>query len=950
MYRASASVRAAASLAVVLEFALFSLAAESAAQTAQTANIVGRVVDDSGGVLPGVTVTTTSPALQVPSVTAVTDDRGEYRLTPLPIGEYAVEYTLGGFQTVRREGIHLTASFTARLNVTMKVGELEETVTVSGATPVVDTASTSITSHLTKEVLDIIPTGKNAYIGLMELAPGARTTNIDVGGNAISSTPRFNNFGMAEEAWPAIDGVVTKTNNISDSANFPDFNTAEEATVSTMGHDASIPNRGVAINMIVKSGSNDFHGSVQGTGTHSSLESEQEGGGGLQYRGDISGDIGGRIIRDKLWFYLGIRKQHQEIDVINCFKPDGSPCERMNNSKFFTPKLTYQITPSHRLSSFAWLNYRHDVAIEAPTEWSARRNWGGEPGAGKVEWQGLISPSFVTTVLGGLWHTPSWTRCVDETCDMIAGRDRNTGAVWGLTNRAPERGYEARWQLKANASWFKPTASTGTHELKFGFEHYNDPYRRRQLDRGVAKNYRLNWRGTTSDRIEIYNLPLLDPDNRGKYYGFYLADTWTIGRRLTLNLGVRYAHDVWREAAGCKEASPPPAHLAFPDTCWEETVMPTYEMVVPRLRAAYDLTGDGKTTIKGGWGRYARLRLFDDLQPLANNVISTAQYRWRDFDGNRDYDPGEVNLDPNGTDFISLNLTGTFASAGRGVVNPDEKQPYTDEYSVQFERELMPLLAVRVLGIYARVGNPRRLANAKRPYESFNIPINSLDPGPDGVVGNSDDGAIITWYDYPSPLAGVDNQQAIYVNDDAAFERYTSTEVAVTKRLSGNWQLQASYSLTKRDIGLTPNEDTFNTQDPNSEIFARDNNWEWLIRASGSYLFPYGILASARYEQRSGMPWARTALLGGGTQIPNIELRTEEIGSRRLPHINLVTVRGEKRFGLRNGQEIRFQVDLANLTNTDVPTDVTTLSGANFGLVAGRISPRVIVFGAHYQF
>lgn len=171
-------------LAAVIVLAAFPLATPATAQNITTtgATIVGRVTDKSQGVLPGVTVTATSPALQVQQVTAVTNEVGEYRLTPLPIGTYTVQYALGGFLTVRREGIRLTAGFTAKLDVVMNVGQLEETVTVKGTAPVVDVASTTITTHVTKEVLDAIPTGRNAYTGLLELAPGARTTAIDVGG------------------------------------------------------------------------------------------------------------------------------------------------------------------------------------------------------------------------------------------------------------------------------------------------------------------------------------------------------------------------------------------------------------------------------------------------------------------------------------------------------------------------------------------------------------------------------------------------------------------------------------------------------------------------------------------------------------------------------------------------------------------------------------------------
>lgn len=933
-----------------------------AGQTGATASIVGQVTDEGKGVLPGVTITAVSPALQVPQVVAVTDERGEYRLTPLPIGTYTVEYALAGFSTARREGVRLTAGFTARLDIALEVGSLEETVTVSGAAPLVDVAATSITTHVTRDVLEIIPTGRNHYTSLLELAPGARG-DIDVGGSTNNSTPDFRNFGMAEESWQAVEGVSTKTPNISDSGNFPDFSTIEESAISTMGHDASVPSRGVAINTIIKSGGDEYHGLVMYGGSHDRLESQPAAGGSLKYRDDTVAQLGGPIVRNKIWFFAGWRLQRQERYVIDCVQPNGERCIRENKSPFLTPKVTYQVNPSHRLVGMAWMNERIDTAISdgGLTLWSGRRNWGGHDGVVKGEWQGLKGDGMVMSLLAGMFYNHSGTKCVDETCNMISRRDRATGHLSGLITRAGERNQEERKQIRGNVSWYRPNWAGGNHEIKFGGDFFAVPANRVQLDRGAARNYRLNVRNGdpsdgiqirsgVADRIEIFNAPVF-PDNTGRYVGLYAADTWTIGRKLTLNLGARYAYDSIYENAGCREAAPSPADVAFPATCWDKTQMPIFHSLVPRLRAAYDVTGDGKTVVKGGWGRYVKMRLFDHLQPMANNVVSTAVYRWSDLNGNGDYDPGEVNLDPNGPDFLSLTLSGTFSSAGRGVVNPDEKQPYTDEYSVQFERQLIPDLAVRVTGLRTRVKDVVRLANRLRPYGAYNTSIMSSDPGPDGVVDTADDpGTSITWYDYPSELAGLAFQQASYVNDPRASETYNSLEIAVSKRLSNNWQFQGSYTATKRHIPLTPNEDEFNTLDPNSEIFADNNTWEWLGRLSGSYLFPYGILASARFEHRSGNPWARTALLRGGEQVPDIEVRVEPIGARRMPNINLLNLRGEKQFRLASGQQLHLRSSLANILNTSVATDVSTLSGPTFGTLTGRVLPRVISFEVEFRF
>src|SRR5258705_11260483 len=147
---------------------LLGLAGMATAAQSESASIVGIVVDESGAILPGVTVTATSPSLQITSIADVTNERGEYRLAPLPIGTYKVEYSLSGFQGVRREDIRLTVGFVAKLDIVMKVGSMEETITVSGVSPLVDVNSTGTSrTAFTKETLEVNPSGRNGLIALL---------------------------------------------------------------------------------------------------------------------------------------------------------------------------------------------------------------------------------------------------------------------------------------------------------------------------------------------------------------------------------------------------------------------------------------------------------------------------------------------------------------------------------------------------------------------------------------------------------------------------------------------------------------------------------------------------------------------------------------------------------------------------------------------------------------
>src|SRR5262245_36298294 len=226
----------------------------------QQASIFGQVKDESGGVLPGVTVTAKSPALQVPQIEAVTDERGEYRLSPLPIGLYEVEYTLSGFQPIKREGVQLTLGFQARLDETLKVGSLQESVTVSGASPVVDVSSSASTTKLNRETLEILPTGRSGINDILSQAPGTRQEYGTAGSN-MSSNPNFRAFGQNGEYWSTLEGVPT-TPPQSGQGNFYDYSSQDESVVQTIGNDAEMPRRGVYLASVVKSGGNEFHGEL----------------------------------------------------------------------------------------------------------------------------------------------------------------------------------------------------------------------------------------------------------------------------------------------------------------------------------------------------------------------------------------------------------------------------------------------------------------------------------------------------------------------------------------------------------------------------------------------------------------------------------------------------------------------------------------------------------------
>jgi TonB dependent receptor len=448
------------------------------------------------------------------------------------------------------------------------------------------------------------------------------------------------------------------------------------------------------------------------------------------------------------------------------------------------------------------------------------------------------------------------------------------------------------------------------------------------------------------------------------YLASFLQDSWTIGKRVTLNLGIRYAHDNGFLPAQCRVAASAPFQDLYPAQCWDQFQSKIWNPVTPRIHVAYDLSGDGKTLIKGGWGRFATMRTQDELNIANDNADLNTVFRWNDLNRDNRFQAGESNLDPHGPDFVSRSVAVVGSLAGM-VQNPDQKEPGSNEYSVSFERELLPNFGVRVTGLYFKNFNTLRLLNTLRPYDSYNIPITNPDPGPDGRLGTADDpGTSVTYFDYPASLAGAVFQRLTLINDPNSDASYRSLEIAASKRLSQRWQFMGSYTATKRNEPFRPDVAgqgrgmSLTSYNPNVEIFGADTTWEWSARFAGSYLLPADVQLSANLESRSGEPWARTVSFAGGRQIPSITLRVEPIGTHRSDTMNILTLGVQKSVQLFPGNRVSIRAQIFNALNQNFTAvsgnpqmaRVSTLSGPSFGRVTGIANPRVGEIVISYAF
>jgi outer membrane receptor protein involved in Fe transport len=920
----------------------------------ESSGFIGQAKDTSGAVLPGVTVTATSPALQVKEVTTVTDTKGEYRITPLPIGTYEITYVLPGFQTIKRQGLRLTQGFVARVDIELSLGGIEESVTVSGSSPVVDATSTSSATVLTQETLDLTPTDRNGLLTLVSETPGARG-NLDVGGTALVTIPTINAFGQVADTWPVMDGVNTVSFRSSGGqfGNYFDYLAFEEARTETFGHDATIPRVGVFMSAIAKSGSNSFHGGGSFLFTNNSFQSNNvddsliaagiKAPPNLNQRLDADVQLGGKIVQDKLWFYGAYRKRTNNSDILNAFQDDGAPAVLGQSQSFTTEKLSYQMTPKQQLTSYFQYATKGVTGngVTPFVSWNSRSQqiWHAE--TTNVRWQWLPSDSLVTSFTVGLFNVDS--RFVGF-ATVPPSIDLKTTKVTGDSTQDGSVSQDWNYDTSGTITWFKPRLFLGDHQFKAGFDYIagsdvtgsaGSPY----------TSFETVFNGGAPFELYTFNWPI-EPVVTVHYLGVYGQDSWKVASRLTLNLGLRYAHDNGFVPPTCREAG-----MFAAAGCSDKVQMNTWNAFAPRLHAAWDVMGDGRTVIKGGWGRFDHMREHNpELINVNPNQGTLTTWLWHDLNKDGQYQTGEVNLNTGSPDFVSLASSGG-ATLAAGVPNPDEKEPKIDEYSVSLERQLAANFALRVTGLMTHTFNTYRLLNTPRPYSSYNIPITKPDPGPDGVVGNGDDpGNSITYYAYPASLAGSAFSQTTLINDPNADQTFKSFEIATMKRLSHRWQFSAAYTATKKHIPFGNVPPLAYT--PNAEINIADNTWEWEAKIAGAYQLPAGVTLAANYQNISGSAYARQVLFttGGTSTVPSLVANVVPIGTYRTPAINLLDLRVEKAFSLPAGNKFIVRLNVYNSLNASTVLTVQQRSGTTFNQPTSIAPPRLYELGVTYSF
>jgi hypothetical protein len=621
----------------------------SSAAHAQSA-IVGVVKDTSGAAMPGVTVEASSDVLIEKVKSTISDGDGAYRIAELRPGTYKVTFTLPGFKTFQRDGLVLPSEFTATLNAELGVGSLEETITVTGASPVVDVTSTAKTSVLNREAIDLIPTGRSIQ-GLGQLIVGVNLNLPDTGGARAMQQTYMTTHGMTTaNTTVLVDGQMT--NGLQgDGAVQSYYNDAMNAEMSyqTAAIGAETSSGGVRLNMIPREGGNRFSGDFKavnrpGTWQASNLTDRHKvrgltAGNAIDRIVDYTASIGGPIKKDKLWFFSSARYFSVNNFIANTFFDDGSQGVDDQFIKSAMTRLTWQVTPRNKISAYGDEidKYRgHDMQANydpetAATVWNspAYHTMG-------IKWSSPVTSSlFLEAGFSNNteYYTLEYREGVEKprgSAEWFATAAKNELDLGGYTQAGPSNLTESpiAFYWTASATWVN-----GSHTIKFGANNRQGTFKHtRQANAELIQQYRSSSTGirwSVPDSVLIRNTPLAYSERLNRDLGIYIQDAWRINR-LTANIGLR-----WETLNAQVNAGKSPAGRFVPERSFAEiNNLPAWNNFAPRMGLVYDLFGNGQTAIKYSLNRY-NLSRTTGIAGNHNPLLSqTATLPWRDVNGN----------------------------------------------------------------------------------------------------------------------------------------------------------------------------------------------------------------------------------------------------------------------------------------------------------------------------
>ena len=969
------------------------------AVSAQQSGIAGQVSDATGGVLPGVTVEAASPALIEQVRTVVTNSQGQYSVIDLLPGTYRVTFTLPGFTTFIREGIELTSGFTATIDAEMIVGALEETITVTGASPVVDVQNTAARHVLGNETIEAIPSARG-FASFVSLTPGVRADPRaqDVGGSQNDNAQAGTIWGSRSgEFRVLLNGMPTYG---TGQARGIMYNTAiaEEFNVAQGGSTAETEVAGILINLIPKDGGNIFSGSALVTGSTTGLQTENLTD-ELRSRGltnvgqidkiwDYNFTLGGPVVENKVWFFTAARwwgadkflagNYFNKVQGTLLYEPDLSrPAIRDSKNRDFTGRVTWQANDQNKIA-VQHIDERPEFlyAIEfVPIAPRAASRYEFNPdNVTQVSWSSAVSNRLLLEA-GGQYFTYHFRVTPSEgvTPNDVQVRELSTGYRYNASSR-----YSTS---PVNMTAFRGSASyvTGSHNFKAGFQTQQA---QSQNCSRTNRDLSFNFLDGEPESLTQYATPYCSESRLKLNLGFFAQDQWTLDR-LTINLGLRYdSLEGYVPAQSLFDTQ-----FLSAQTFSEVKNVPLWKDINPRLGVAYDLQGDGRTALKGSLGRYVVVEtnaVASAHRPI-NVLVNSVNRDWDDS-SNRNLIPdcdlqnplangecGAFSHSAFGTSRAATQYSNDFLE-GFGV------RPYNWLAIVELQHEVTSNVSLKVGYIRRWYGNhPATLNRAVTPADfdpfSVTVPVDSRLPGGGGntITGLYDTnvlGQVDTLVDLASNYGDyteVSNFLSFSVN--ARFENGATlagafdtgrSETDKCDVVMDNPQIRNTFVANVFGTGARSNGQASGNEAPRMQEYCNvvvPWSQQAILKVLGSYPLPGDFQVSANFQNLPGLPiigtrtYRRAEITTLGRSLSRSSVRVDLVPPQTLweDRINQFDVRFSKVFRV-GGTRIEGLFDIYNAFNASSILSQNGTYGGSWLKPVQVLDGRIVKFGAQLTF
>jgi hypothetical protein len=860
------------------------LSASSTWAQSKTGDIFGKVTDESGAVLPGVTVTLTGPSLLQPQV-ATTSETGTFQFPRLEVGTYNVTFELAGFKKIIKQDVHISVGLSANVSTALGVSAVQETVTVSGETPIVDVRQTGTKQTFSLEDLQSIPSARDPWVILQQTA-GIAMDRENIGGNMSGQQSNYVSRGgnPTNNKW-SIDGVdMTDMAATGSSAMYYDFDAFQEMTINTGGVDVTQQTGGVGINLITKSGGDTFHGSGRDYDTNHRFESNNvttaqrnqgaSSGAPIQDIQDYGFEAGGPIKKGRAWIWGSYGKQDVKVGVLGFYQPtancqaikaaplnfsiqDANSCLNTDLTLLETTNLKGEVElfKGNKLSLYNLFNKKERNARNAsdttPIESTQRQ--GAIPSTFGAE--GWIAGPNPTYKFGDQWVLSDRT-LLDVEYAHVGGNFildfhdpsladvQPTLVVAGTINgRSGTRSVNIRPtnSVTVNTNYFMPATLGADHAFKFG-GYWRNNYAETDSQTGGHAIARFPT-ATTNDCAAIaasttditkWCAAQLTRDgvtiNSLTNIAAYAQDTVTRGRT-TLQLGLRFDHNHDQDLASSIGANP-----ILPD--WLPAInfpganpKVSYNDFSPRLGATYDLSGNGRTVAHANYARYYGQVGTGGVAFQVNPVNAAfVRFPWNDANGDKIVQANEILTGlPN-----VLSFGGNYDPANPGAattsntIDPKLKDDTTDEVIIGLDKDLGHGVGVGANYIWRSYYNFINLDTVG--LEPSDWTAQTLTPVCTNPTARC---SAVTYYSPNFTIPGTVNETNF---SKSQFNRsFNGVEVTARKRMANHWMMNSSFAYNSTIVNNGYAGDAANTfsEDPTNLATRNGFQYDYLTTGSG---------------------------------------------------------------------------------------------------------------------